>query len=338
MQINQIESALEHFFFPGLLAGKVHGSHARASDEKINLRQARAVTDSVSISQDAIDAARRVGPGSGEDHAIATIPLLGSTDTVELRPGEAEDAEDATETTATTSAATAATEADESDEAGTREDRLELTDEDQARVRELQQTDREVRAHENAHVPSGGSVVAGGPSYSFTTEPDGRRYAVGGEVPIRAGSASSDPRTRALEARQVISAALAPAHPSGADRAIAAQAARELAQALVDDRLEESQPTEEGHSQGKSDAQLAQNAAGEATATDPAREIGAVEGDGHSQAISGASAVTATANGEDRSELKLSVEDASKLRSPAGGLFGFATPSQQRGATVDVLA
>src|SRR5690606_18669390 len=51
----------------------------------------------------------------------------------------------------------------------------------QLEVLELSQRDREVRSHELAHAAVGGQY-AGSPSYSFTRGPDGRRYAVAGEV------------------------------------------------------------------------------------------------------------------------------------------------------------
>jgi hypothetical protein len=59
-----------------------------------------------------------------------------------------------------------------------------LSEADLRRVEALQKRDREVRAHEMAHVAAGAGVVTSGASYSFETGPDGRRYAVGGEVGI----------------------------------------------------------------------------------------------------------------------------------------------------------
>ena len=50
-------------------------------------------------------------------------------------------------------------------------------------VRELQQSDAEVRRHEAAHAAAGGEF-AGAPTFTYQTGPDGKRYAVGGEVSI----------------------------------------------------------------------------------------------------------------------------------------------------------
>ncbi len=105
----------------------------------------------------------------------------------------------------------------------------ELSPEQQQVVSELQARDREVRAHEAAHKSVGGSL-AGGMSFSYQTGPDGRRYAVGGEVSIDTGG-GGDPQTTIAKMRQVISAALAPANPSAQDRAVAAGARAAMADA-----------------------------------------------------------------------------------------------------------
>lgn len=105
----------------------------------------------------------------------------------------------------------------------------ELTAEQKQMVSELQARDREVRAHESAHKSAGGSL-AGGMTFSYQTGPDGRRYAVGGEVSIDTGG-GGDPQATIAKMRQVISAALAPADPSSQDRAVAAGARATMAEA-----------------------------------------------------------------------------------------------------------
>ncbi len=99
----------------------------------------------------------------------------------------------------------------------------ELSEEDLRIVAELQKRDREVRAHEMAHVAAGGGLVQGGASYTWETGPDGRRYAVGGEVQIDV-SPGRTPEETLSKAQQITAAALAPADPSTQDRQIAAQA------------------------------------------------------------------------------------------------------------------
>lgn len=99
----------------------------------------------------------------------------------------------------------------------------ELTPEEREQVRALQARDLEVRAHEAAHMAAGGSL-SGGASYDFVVGPDGRMYAVGGEVPVRMPQGGS-PEEAIRNAQQVRAAALAPANPSAQDRAVAASAA-----------------------------------------------------------------------------------------------------------------
>ncbi len=107
----------------------------------------------------------------------------------------------------------------------------ELTEEEQKLVDELEQTDREVRSHEQAHKTIGGPY-AGAISYETTTGPDGKEYAVSGEVQIDASPISGNPEATIRKLDIVIRAALAPAEPSSQDFAVAraAQAARQIAQ------------------------------------------------------------------------------------------------------------
>ncbi len=109
-------------------------------------------------------------------------------------------------------------------------DSLALTPQEQAEVRRLQARDREVRAHEQAHQAAGGSLVSSAASFSYTTGPDGKRYATGGEVGVDT-SKGRTPEETLRRAQQIRRAALAPAQPSGQDRAVAAQASRMEAQA-----------------------------------------------------------------------------------------------------------
>ena len=100
-----------------------------------------------------------------------------------------------------------------------------LTEAEKRQVQELQRRDREVRAHEHAHVAAGGALVRGGANFSYAFGPDGERYAVGGEVTIDTGRAGTHEETIA-KMRQVRAAALAPANPSAQDYSVATQAAR----------------------------------------------------------------------------------------------------------------
>ena len=100
-----------------------------------------------------------------------------------------------------------------------------LTDDERKIVEQLKARDREVRAHEQAHLNAAGSVALGGPSFSFQTGPDGRRYAVGGEVAIDTSPVAGNPQATIAKAKQIQRAALAPAEPSAPDRQVAAGSA-----------------------------------------------------------------------------------------------------------------
>jgi hypothetical protein len=94
-----------------------------------------------------------------------------------------------------------------------------------AQVAKLKARDAQVRAHEGAHLAAGGGVVKGGASYTYQRGPDGRNYAVGGEVPVDTSPVSGNPSATLAKAQQIRAAAMAPADPSPQDRAVASQAA-----------------------------------------------------------------------------------------------------------------
>lgn len=108
-----------------------------------------------------------------------------------------------------------------------------LTPEDLAHLEQLKVNDRAVRQHEMTHQIVGG-VHAGGASYEYEVGPDGKRYAVAGEVSIDYGAVKGDPQATIEKMEKVIAAALAPADPSVQDRKVAAMAR----QTLVSARLE----------------------------------------------------------------------------------------------------
>jgi len=81
---------------------------------------------------------------------------------------------------------------------------------------------------------AGGGLVRGGPTYTYQRGPDGRTYAVGGEVSLDTSSVPGDPEATLRKAQQVKAAALAPANPSAQDRAVAASAESMAAQARQD--------------------------------------------------------------------------------------------------------
>lgn len=116
----------------------------------------------------------------------------------------------------------------------------ELSEAQKRQVDQLKKRDQEVRAHERAHIAAGGGLVQGGASYAFQKGPDGKSYAVGGEVKIDTSS-EKDPDQTIRKMAQVRRAALAPAQPSGTDRAVAARATQNEIQARME-KVKESDP------------------------------------------------------------------------------------------------
>ncbi len=113
----------------------------------------------------------------------------------------------------------------------TQNDEKQLSDSERKELEKLKKRDAEVRQHEQAHLAAAGSLSQGGASFEYQQGPDGKRYAVGGEVSIDTSKVAGDPRATLAKARQIRQAALAPAQPSSQDRRVAADAARMEAQA-----------------------------------------------------------------------------------------------------------
>lgn len=116
-----------------------------------------------------------------------------------------------------------------------------LTEQEREEVEALKQRDREVRAHEQAHKTAGGPY-AGQPSFDTKRGPDGRLYAVGGEVRIDTSAVPNNPQATLRKMETVKRAALAPSQPSAQDRQVAAEAdakAQKARQELREQQAEE---------------------------------------------------------------------------------------------------
>ncbi|GAB6077782.1 putative metalloprotease CJM1_0395 family protein [Hydrogenobaculum acidophilum] len=102
----------------------------------------------------------------------------------------------------------------------------------QQEINQLKAIDQDVRAHEMAHKIAGGDLT--GPiNYKYVVGPDGKKYAVGGDVSIDV-SPGPTPQDTIRKMQRVIKAALAPIDPSAQDRAVAAQAQMLLEQAQIE--------------------------------------------------------------------------------------------------------
>lgn len=137
-----------------------------------------------------------------------------------------------------------------------KEDSSQHSQQEQQQIRKLKARDREVRAHEAAHVAAGAGLVRGGATFSYQRGPDGVQYAIGGEVKIDTSEVPGDPKATLQKAEQIRAAALAPAQPSAADQSIAAKAA----QMAVEARAEiNQQRNEEASANNEDEASRANN-------------------------------------------------------------------------------
>tara|TARA_R110000737_G_scaffold31063_2_gene49597 strand:+ start:190 stop:1167 length:978 start_codon:yes stop_codon:yes gene_type:complete len=101
---------------------------------------------------------------------------------------------------------------------------------EQQEIKSLKRRDQEVRSHELAHAAVGGAYT-GAPNYSFSVGPDGKKYAVSGEVSVDLAPIDGNPSATIAKMQKVHSAALAPANPSIQDTRVAASAAKLIVQA-----------------------------------------------------------------------------------------------------------
>lgn len=160
----------------------------------------------------------------GNQHNFSTIPLT----TVSPRP---------VNTNIASTSRSALSADDEDPQQKQAEQKRAEQKENQQNNRVLQQLrarDREVRAHEAAHAAVGGQYVTGGPSFTLQRGPDGRSYAIGGEVSIDTSAIANDPEATLAKAEIVRRAALAPAQPSPQDLRVAARVTQTAAQARVE--------------------------------------------------------------------------------------------------------
>ena len=112
-------------------------------------------------------------------------------------------------------------------------------------IRSLESRDKEVRNHERAHASVGGSLT-GAPTYAYETGPNGKKYAVAGEVSVDLTPVPGDPQETIAKMNKVQAAALAPANPSSQDIRVAATASSIILEAqaeLVNASIENEEST-----------------------------------------------------------------------------------------------
>lgn len=206
-----------------------------------------------------------------------------------------------------------------------------LGDDEQREVERLRTQDQQVRAHEQAHLAAAGPYARGGPTYKYTTGPDGKQYAVGGEVQIDTSSVPGDPEETIRKAQTIRTAALAPAEPSSQDRAVAAAAAKLETQAREELRQQQQQPDGETAAALGSDVDVTSSAAiglapvaGTAVRSEPARGASSTSNSGDADPDSGLSPAGKASHTEDDAKALIlfrQVERAAQLGAARGASF-----------------
>ncbi len=181
------------------------------------------------------DAEKAKLPGNSDSSTYNASGKIADDKTIAQREGNADSDQDDAEQ-----------EKQQAAEEVSEQEELQLEQELQ-QIKELKARDTEVRTHEQAHAAVGGQY-AGSPSYEYQRGPDGTNYAVGGEVPIDVGVINGDPQATIDKMQTVRAAALAPAEPSGADRAIAADATQKIAAAQAELASADDEDSSEGQS------------------------------------------------------------------------------------------
>lgn len=113
-------------------------------------------------------------------------------------------------------------------------------------IQQLKRIEQKIIAHELAHKSVAGEL-AGSVHYKYKIGPDGRKYIVGGEVPIQIKEGKTPEETIKI-AQRIKAAALAPADPSPQDLRVAARATIMEMQARIElykKQFEEGENTDE---------------------------------------------------------------------------------------------
>ncbi len=165
----------------------------------------------------------------------------------------------------------------------TQKAQIELTQEEQTKVQQLKLRDLEVKAHEQAHLGAAGALATGGASFSYTTGPDGLRYATGGEVGIDTAVVKGDPEATLRKADIIRRAALAPKSPSAQDQLVASQAIALAGEARTEliqqtkestESVNETEKTDEVNEAETGNAEISE--ANTSSETSPATETGSI--------------------------------------------------------------
>ncbi len=148
-----------------------------------------------------------------------------------------------------------------------------LTQAEKAVVRELKVRDRQVKNHEQAHIAAGTGNIVRGAQYTYQRGPDGRLYAMAGDVRIDVSPVPGDPEATIEKAEAVYKAALAPARPSAQDRQVAARAMQMKMEAMAEKSAEEIEEKKEEKESGRAENSDAPEKAGRQDTNSPGLDV-----------------------------------------------------------------
>lgn len=97
---------------------------------------------------------------------------------------------------------------------------IEMTSAEKRRMKKLKARDKEIRAHEHAHLSGLGTHKVGGASFTYEIGPDGQYYAVHGSVNVDLNPSGTAEET-VDKMKAIQKGALAPLQPSYSDRIVA---------------------------------------------------------------------------------------------------------------------
>lgn len=184
------------------------------------------------------------GSASGNGQTAEIASTRGAAAINDIAPGKTSETSEQGKPDSSSSAPRASNSNSSRDKA----DSTGLTPEEKKEVQELKEQDAKVRRHEQAHVMAGGRYIRSRAQFQYVTGPDGKQYAVSGEVQIDTSEVPDDPEATIQKAQVVRRAALAPADPSPQDRRVAAEANRmefEARMEVAQQRAEELRPTDD---------------------------------------------------------------------------------------------
>ncbi len=100
----------------------------------------------------------------------------------------------------------------------------ELSEKEKEEVKKLKEIDRKVKQHEMAHLMAAQGLAVTPAQFEYKRGPDGKLYAVAGEVRIDTSEVPNGPEATIEKAKKIQRCALAPQDPSPQDRQVAAKA------------------------------------------------------------------------------------------------------------------